>query len=200
MQEFKYRPVAAIVSGAIIIVVDTLVAVLDYWVNGIASFTGSLPLYLFVLWVVFVFLFKPKVVIVNGNISITNPFRQINLELSQILDLDTRRGLVFITGQGRIPVAVGVAPSRYAIARANKADFKWAKSGGDGQPGNLISPGDILESDSGAVAFVIRQELKALRENPNQKRSSRKVSFKIDYLSVVIGAILTVATAFQAFF
>jgi len=199
MQEFRYRPVAALVSGATIILVDALVAVLDYWVNGMASFMGSLPLYLFVLWVVIVFLIKPKVVIRGGTISITNPFRQINLELSQVLDLETRRGLVLITREGKIPVAVGVAPSRYAIARANKADFRWAKSSGDGQPGNLISPGDILESDSGAVAFVIRQELKALRENGDGTSSSGTASFKIDYLSIVAGAFLTAATAFQAF-
>jgi hypothetical protein len=198
MQEFKYRPVAAIVSGATIILVDTLVAVLDYRVNGVASFLGSLPLYLLVLWIVIVFLLKPRVVISGESILITNPFRQINLELTQLLELETRRGLVLITSEGRIPVAVGVAPSRYAIARANKADFKWARSSGDGQPGDLISPGDILESDSGAVAFVIRQQLKALRENPKEISSSSSVSFKIDYLSIVSGAFLVVATAFQA--
>jgi AAA+ ATPase superfamily predicted ATPase len=145
MDDFKYRPLAALISGGTVVVVDVLVAVLDLYVNGPASFLGSLPLYLLVLWIVFVFLFKPSVKVTKDSISITNPFRWIQISISDVVDIETKRGLVLKTKEADFPVAVGVAPGRYTVARANKSDFKWAGS----HPRKdvfVVSPSDIIDA------------------------------------------------------
>jgi hypothetical protein len=189
--------VAAIVSGSIVVLVDGMIAGLDFYVNGAASFLGSLPLYLVIAWVVFVFLFKPSVKVTKESVSITNPFRWIQISIQDIEDLDTRRGLVLKTKAGDFPVAVGVAPGRYTVARANKSDFKWAGNDG-GKAQGVVSPGDILDSDSGAVAFVIRQHLKRVKGRGGESLLSTKPEVRTDYLSIAIGLVLVVGTLVQA--
>lgn len=196
MQDFKYRPVAAIVSGSTVVLVDAMVAGLDFYVNGIASFLGSLPLYLIVLWAVVIFLFKPSVKVTDDSISVTNPFRWIRLSIRDVIDIDTSRGLVLKTIDGNFPVAVGVAPGRHTVARANKSDFKWA-GGHGGTDQFVVSPGDILDSDSGAVAFVIRQQLKRAQDFDGGASSKQRPLVKTDYLSIGIGIALGVATVIQ---
>ena len=196
MQDFKYRPVAAIVSGSIVVLVDGMIAGLDFYVNGLASFLGSLPLYLLIAWVVVVFLFKPSVKITKESISITNPFRWIQISIQDVEDLDTRRGLVLKTKAGDFPVAVGVAPGRYTVARANKSDFKWVGNDG-GRSQGVVSPGDILDSDSGAVAFVIRQQIRNFAEGKSGQVVYERPVVKNDYWSVMAGIALGVATLIQ---
>ena len=196
MQDFKYRPVAAIVSGSIVVLVDGMIAGLDFYVNGVASFLGSLPLYLLIAWVVFVFLFKPSVKVTKEAISITNPFRWIQISIQDVEDLDTRRGLVLKTKAGDFAVAVGVAPGRYTVARANKSDFKWVGNDG-GRSQGVVSPGDILDSDSGAVAFVIRQQIRNFAEGKSGQVVYERPVVKNDYWSVMAGIALGVATLVQ---
>jgi hypothetical protein len=196
MQDFKYRPVAAIVSGSIVVLVDGMIAGLDFYVNGLASFLGSLPLYLLIAWVVFVFLFKPSVKVTKESISITNPFRWIQISIQDIEDLDTRRGLVLKTKAGDFAVAVGVAPGRYTVARANNSDFKWAGHDG-GKAQGVVSPGDILDSDSGAVAFVVRQQIRNIAEGKSGQFVYERPVVKTDYWSVMAGIALGVATLVQ---
>ena len=196
MQDFKYRPVAAIVSGSIVVLVDGMIAGLDFYVNGLASFLGSLPLYLVIAWVVFVFLFKPSVRVTKESVSITNPFRWIQISIQDVEDLDTRRGLVLKTKAGDFPVAVGVAPGRYTVARANKSDFKWVGNDG-GRSQGVVSPGDILDSDSGAVAFVIRQQIRNFAEGKSGQVVYERPVVKNDYWSVMAGIALGVATLIQ---
>lgn len=198
MQDFKYRPMAAIVSGAIVVLVDVMIAGLDFYVNGVASFLGSLPLYLVIAWVVFVFLFKPSVKVTKDLISINNPFRWIQISISSVVDIETRRGLVLKTKEGDFPVAVGVAPGRYTVARANKSDFKWAGNDG-GKAQGVVSPGDILDSDSGAVAFVIRQQLRNFAEGKSGHIAYARPIVKTDYWSIIAGIALGVATLVQIF-
>ena len=196
MQDFKYRPVAAIVSGSIVVLVDGMIAGLDFYVNGLASFLGSLPLYLLIAWVVVVFLFKPSVRVTKESVSITNPFRWIQISIQDVEDLDTRRGLVLKTKAGDFPVAVGVAPGRYTVARANKSDFKWVGNDG-GRSQGVVSPGDILDSDSGAVAFVIRQHIRNFVEGKSGQVVYERPVVKNDYWSVMAGIALGVATLIQ---
>ncbi len=196
MQDFKYRPVAAIVSGSIVVLVDVMIAGLDFYVNGVASFLGSLPLYLVIAWVVFVFLFKPSVKVTKESISITNPFRWIQISIQDVEDLDTRRGLVLKTKAGDFPVAVGVAPGRYTVARANKSDFKWAGNDG-GKAQGVVSPGDLLDSDSGAVAFVVRQQLRNFAEGKSGQIVYARPVVKTDYWSIIVGIALGAATLVQ---
>lgn len=196
MQDFKYRPVAAIVSGSIVVLVDVMIAGLDFYVNGVASFLGSLPLYLVISWVVFVFLFKPSVKVTKDLISITNPFRWIQISISAVVDVETRRGLVLKTREGDFPVAVGVAPGRHTISPANKSDFKWAGSD-DGRDEFVVSPSDILDSDSGAVAHVIRHHVKNFQEGKNGTVMSSGPIIKTDYWSMIFGAAIGIATFIQ---
>jgi hypothetical protein len=199
MQDFKYRPLAALVSGGTVVVVDALVAGLDLFVNGPASFLGSLPLYLLVAWVVFVFLFKPSVKVTKDLISISNPFRWIQISVSSVLDIETRRGLVLKTKDGDFPVAVGVAPGRYTVARANKSDFKWAGSN-VGKDEFVVSPSDILDSDSGAVAHVIRQQIKRFQEGKSGAVIDSAPVIKTDYWSIAVGAAIGIGTLIQIVF
>lgn len=178
------------------VVVDSLVAGLDLYFNGQASFLGSLPLYLLVLWVVFVFLFKPSVKVTRDLISITNPFRWIQLSISDVVDIETKRGLVLKTKEGAFSVAVGVAPGRYTVSRANKSDFKWAGSN-SGRGESVVSPGDILDSDSGAVAFVIRQQIKRFEEGKNGLIIGSGPIIKADYWSIFVGVGLGLGTVIQ---
>ena len=180
-------------------VVDALVAGLDFYVNGQASFLGSLPLYLLVLWVVYVFLFKPSVKVTKDLISINNPFRWIQISISSVVDIETRRGLVLKTKEGDFPVAVGVAPGRYTVARANKSDFKWAGSSG-GKDEFVVSPSDILDSDSGAVAHVIRQQIKRFQEGKSGTVINSRPIIKTDYWSIIVGSAIGIGTLIQIVF
>jgi hypothetical protein len=196
MQDFKYRPLAALISGGTVVVVDSMVAGLDLYVNGPASFLGSLPLYLLVLWVVIVFLFKPSVRVTRDSIRITNPFRWIQISISDVVDIETKRGLVLKTKEASFSVAVGVAPGRYTVARANKSDFKWAGS----YPGRdefVVSPSDILDSDSGAVAYVIRQQIKKFQEGKGASVASVRPIIKTDFWSILTGAAIGIGTLIQ---
>ena len=178
------------------VLVDFMIAGLDLYVNGVASFLGSLPLYLVIAWVVFVVLFKPSVKVTKDLISITNPFRWIQISISDVIDIETRRGLVLKTKEGDFPVSVGVAPGRHTVSRANKSDFKWAGSG-VGRDELVVSPSDILDSDSGAIAHVIRQQIKRFQEGKNGTVMSSGPIIKTDYWSIIFGAAIGIATFVQ---
>jgi hypothetical protein len=104
--------------------------------------------------------------------------------------------LVLKTKEGDFPVAVGVAPGRYTVARANKSDFKWAGSS-VGRDQSDVSPSDILDSDSGAVAHVIRQQIKRFEEGKSGTVISSGPIIKTDYWSIVVGAAIGIGTLIQ---
>ena len=178
------------------VLVDVMIAGLDLYVNGVTSFLGSLPLYLVIAWVVFVFLFKPSVKVTKDWISITNPFRWIQINISGVVDIETRRGLVLKTKEGDFAVAVGVAPGRHTVSRANKSDFRWAGSGA-GRDEFVVSPSDILDSDSGAVAHVIRHQIKRFQEGKKVTEMISGPIIKTDFWSIICGAAIGIATLVQ---
>jgi hypothetical protein len=134
--------------------------------------------------------------VTKDSISITNPFRWIQISISDIVEIDTRRGLVLRTKEGDFPVAVGVAPGRHTVARANKSDFKWLGSG-VGRDEIVVSPNDILDSDSGAVAYVIRLQIKSFQEGKNGKLINFRPIIKTDYWSIIVGSSIGIGTLIQ---
>jgi hypothetical protein len=61
----------------------------------------------------------------------------------------------------------------------------------------VVSPGDILDSDSGAVAFVVRQQLRNFAEGKSGQIVYARPVVKTDYWSIIVGIALGAATLVQ---
>lgn len=161
MKKFELRPASSIWIGITSLIVLGLASWAQIYAYGFASFIGILPVMALAASITATLFLRPKAIVDEFGVIAINPFRTLRIPWSQIVDVETRFGLVVLTATTRFRVSAGVAPGRHTVARADKESFKHI-GGIQTKGAGFIFPGDILESDSGALAQVIRGQLSAI--------------------------------------
>lgn len=104
----------------------------------------------------------PSISVQEHEVTMRNVFSTVHVPWPAIQRVDTKWALtLYLPGGKKVAAWASPAPNRYAAQVGASKDTKLAAQG----QGGAIRPGDLLETPSGAVAFVIRSHWEDLRES-----------------------------------
>lgn len=161
---------------------------------GLARFAWPLLLLVAVTFALFWF---PSLDVAEHEITVRNVFSTTHVPWPAIQRIDTKYALTLYTSRGKVTAWASPAPNRYASQVSASTDARVAAK----DLGGSIRPGDLLNTASGAAAFVIRRHWEQLRDdghldNPTVEEGTfRREPHR---LTIAILAALVVATILGA--
>lgn len=135
----------------------------------------------------------PSLGITEREITVRNVFSTIHVPWAAVQRVDTKWALTLYTEGQRVTSWASPAPSRYSSQVSNTSDARLASKAS----GSNIRPGDLLNTDSGAAAWLIRRQWEELREDGVIDSGADTATVRRDIHWITIGALaaLTAATA-----
>jgi hypothetical protein len=107
-------------------------------------------------------LWVPAIDVSDQGILLTNPFRSISIPWAALVHADTKYALTLYTPGRTFAVWAAPAPGRAAALRADKSDSSVGRSGVPLIAGSA-RPGDLLSTESGQAAHLVRTRWARLR-------------------------------------
>jgi hypothetical protein len=137
-------------------------------------------------------LWLPSLAITEAEVTVRNVFSTIHVPWAAIERVDTKWALTLYIGERRVTAWASPAPSRYSSQVSNTSDARLAGEAS----GSNIRPGDLLNTDSGAAAWLIRRHGEELRQDGVIGAGADSVTVRRDIHWIAIGALsaLTAAT------
>ena len=121
---------------------------------GIASALGSVPLAVLLVYGSAVMFWLPRVEVDDGGVRIVNLIRSHYISWGAIDRVDTRYALAVFVGQKKYTAWGAPAPGRHAAFFATKDQGQHLPD--STYLAGTVRPGDLVTSESGAAAAVIR--------------------------------------------
>ncbi|MBX3312582.1 MAG: hypothetical protein KF916_06830 [Microbacteriaceae bacterium] len=113
----------------------------------------------FLAWWVF---WTPRIDIAEKSALIVNVFSRVSIPYPRIKLVDTRYALALTTDRGRFVAWAAPAPSQWQMMRAKAEDAKHLPE--TTYVDGTVRPGDLISSDSGQAAYLIRREFEKREE------------------------------------
>ncbi len=135
----------------------------------------------------------PSIAVAEHEVTVRNVFSTMHVPWPAIQRVDTKWALtLYLPGGRKVAAWASPAPNRYAAQVGASKDTKLAAQG----QGGAIRPGDLLETPSGAVAFVIRSHWEDLRADGKLDAGVEPVSVRRDWHwpTIIVMSALAVAT------
>lgn len=135
----------------------------------------------------------PSVSVAEHEVTVRNVLSTWHVPWPAIQRVDTKYALTLYLPEGRkISAWASPAPNRYAAQVGITRETKLAAR----EQGGAIRPGDLLDTPSGAVAYVIRRHWEELRDDGKLDAGVEPGSLRRDWHWPVIAtlAVLAVAT------
>jgi hypothetical protein len=120
--------------------------------EGAASVIPLVLLLIFSAWAAFV---RPAVKVDQEGVELVNVLRTHKISWGAIERIDTRWALALFTKQGRYSAWAAPAPGRHAGLLANREQGEHLPE--STYLAGTIRPGDLINTDSGAAAALIRR-------------------------------------------
>lgn len=111
-------------------------------------------------WVV---LWRPHMVISDDGIRVVNVFSTADVPWAALVHVDTRFALTLVTPSRRVVVSSAPAPGRIGVAMARRQEQRGGRAVPDAESGGRRA-GDMLSTDSGDAAYLVRWHWDELRE------------------------------------
>lgn len=150
----------------------------------------SWPLLLVAAFAVALF-WLPALDVSESEIVVRNVFSTIHVPWDAIQRIDTKYALTLYTASGTVTVWASPAPNRYAaqLSARNDASLPGRSEGG------AIRPGDLLNTESGAAAYVIRTHWNELLEDGHIGDSSTaRLVREPHWATIAVLGVLVLAT------
>ena len=135
----------------------------------------------------------PSIAVAEHEVTVRNVFSTVHVPWPAIERVDTKWALtLYLPGGKKVAAWASPAPNRYAAQVGPSKDARLAAK----DQGGAIRPGDLLETPSGAVAFVIRSHWDDLRESGAFDSGVEPGSVRRDWhwATIIVMSALTVAT------
>lgn len=188
------RVLTVVVVAASVLVL--VVATVNGRANDAALLLPALALLSFLAWAGF---WRPAIDVGAGGITVRNVWHTTQVAWPEVQRIDTRFALTLYTVHGRVTAWAAPAPDRHAVFRAVKSEGGHLPESTylDG----TVRPGDLITTDSGQVAYVIRTHWERLRDEG--RLDGARSEFPVlrrrwHWLSLTIAATLAVATLVSA--
>ncbi|GAA3628385.1 hypothetical protein GCM10022200_08610 [Microbacterium awajiense] len=147
-----------------------------------------LALLAFAAWAAY---WAPYVRVDDDGVAVANVFRTIHVPWGQIQRIDTRFALTLYTSHGRVSAWAAPAPGRHALLFTQREQGKHLPETSylDG----TVRPGDLVGSDSGAAAYVVRRQWEKLRDAGALVDDGAPRDVRLHIATITTGALLVVA-------
>jgi hypothetical protein len=148
---------------------------------------------LFIAVGAFALFWFPSIAVAEHEVTVRNVFSTLHVPWPAIQRVDTKWALtLYLPGGKKVAAWASPAPNRYAAQVGPSKDARLAAK----DQGGAIRPGDLLETPSGAVAFVIRSHWDDLRESGAFDSGVEPGSVRRDWhwATIVVMGALAVAT------
>ena len=100
-------------------------------------------------------LWRPTLVIKDDGVEVTNPFRDIRIPWSALVNVDTKFALTLFTPGRKFEVWIAPSPGRsFGYRSAALADREIRRT--SPHSSSTVRPGDLVTSESGAAASLVR--------------------------------------------
>ncbi|WP_349897412.1 PH domain-containing protein [Parafrigoribacterium soli] len=109
-------------------------------------------------------LWRPHVRVSDAGVRICNVFRTIDIPWAALIQVDTRYALTLYTPGHQFAAWAAPAPGRTGTNIARRAQQSGRVGGGPTVDG-AVRPGDLLASESGQAAHLVRERWHALLES-----------------------------------
>ncbi|CAN5282339.1 hypothetical protein BH11ACT4_BH11ACT4_20410 [soil metagenome] len=103
----------------------------------------------------------PRLDVAEHEVTVRNVFSTVHVPWPAIERIDTKYALTLYTPRGKVTAWASPAPNRYAGQVAPSGDSRLPGAG----LGGSIRPGDLMNTASGAAAYVIRSHWDRLRDD-----------------------------------
>ncbi|MGO4593379.1 PH domain-containing protein [Leifsonia sp. 2TAF2] len=144
-------------AAAVALTVGLLVSVHDarllYIVPG--------ALFAFVAWAM---LWRPQLTVADDGITVVNVTRTIHIPWEALIAVDTKFALTLYTPGHRFPVWAAPAPGTGSTLRATRNETR-GRLGRPRVEDSVRRPGDLLGTESGAAAEVVRRRWTMLQDS-----------------------------------
>lgn len=112
-------------------------------------------------WVV---LWRPNVDVSDERVRLVNVFRTIDVPWAALIHVDTRYALTIYTPGHKFAAWAAPAPGRTGTNIARRAERRGSV-GPSPRPDGTVRPGDLLASESGQAAYLVRDTWARLQKS-----------------------------------
>jgi hypothetical protein len=168
MAQSEARPSSVFVSRfnrvlAIVIWVITAVLLVTTLISGSSNRALSIIPATFVALFVWTALWRPYVRVDDTGVRVRNVLRTIDVPWNALIHVDTRYALTLFTPKHQFSAWAAPAPGRTGTAMARRAESHGRVDAAPRVDGK-VRPGDLLGSESGQAAYIVRERWNALRD------------------------------------
>lgn len=111
-------------------------------------------------WVV---LWRPHMTIRDDGVEVVNVLSTVTVPWAALVHVDTRFALTLVTPRRRVVVSAAPAPGRIGVAMAKRQEQRHGHVVPEAESGGRRA-GDMLATDSGDAAYLVRWHWDELRE------------------------------------
>jgi len=145
---------------------------------------------LLVAFAAFAAFWFPSISVAEHEVTVRNVFSTTHVPWPAIQRVDTKYALtLYLPGGRKVAAWASPAPNRYAAQVGITKETRLAAR----EQGGAIRPGDLLDTPSGAVAYVIRRHWEELRDDGKLDQGAEPDSVRREWhwpVILVLGALL----------
>jgi hypothetical protein len=146
---------------------------------------------------VWALLWNPQVIVGDQEVVIVNVLRTIVVPWPALIDVDTKYSLSLRTPRGNYAAWAAPAPGRTSLAIARRAERRHGSSAQVPAIGGRSRPGDLITTESGEAAYLVRERWNKLVESGAIEAGiadSTPVTIRWHWVSDGVLLLLAVAT------
>jgi len=118
-------------------------------------------MFAFIAWAM---LWRPLLIVADDGITVVNVTRTVEIPWEALIAVDTKYALTLYTPGHRFPVWAAPAPGTTSTLRATRNETK-GRVGHPRVQETMRRPGDLLSTESGAAAEVVRRRWTTLQDS-----------------------------------
>lgn len=189
-EEHVLRPRAGRILAVVVMVVCAVLAVMlvvqtpQDTVRGIPA----LALVAYAAWALF---WAPSVRVDGDGVTLVNVFRTITIPWGRIVRIDTRYAFTLFTRRSRYAAWAAPAPGRHRLLVTDREEGKHLPE--SSYIAGTVRPGDLVTSDSGASAYIVRREWERRRDAGLLEESGPDTTVRIHTVTIAVSAVLVAA-------
>lgn len=192
----RFGRVLSIVVFAACAAALVLTVVQGRWVDALQL----LPVFSLVALLTWAAFWRPAVIVTAAGVTFRNVIRTIQIAWPEIRRIDTKYALTLETSHGTVSAWAAPAPGRHSVFSAVRQD--GANLPESSYLAGTVRPGDLITSDSGQAAYVIRTHWERLRDDGHLDAATSeftklRVTWHVRTLAAV--AVLIVAVLLTSF-
>ena len=171
--------------------------ILEQDLLNVARFGSGAILLSYLGWLTY---WAPNLELADELVILRNPFRTIRLNLAAVTRIDTKFALSLYVQEVRFVAWAAPAPGRHSVARTARSELTYLPKASYGIAGT-IGLGDLPNSDSGAAAYLIRNNWQQVQDRLVVEvagtAGAAATGFSSQWHFARIGILLLLAAAFS---